>query len=145
MESAERLEDALARMRFAVEAEDFVLLGFPEAPSPADMDSMQPPAQMIVEPGATSMLVRARHAPKILARHAGVEQQVGLRWIRFELPMGWELVGFLARVTSALAAAGVPLGAVCSYHRDHLFVAGPHLEATLEVLGQLFPDGLAEE
>ena len=40
--------------------------------------------------------------------------------------MGWELVGFLALVTGRLAAAGVPLGAVCGFQRDHLFVAERH-------------------
>ena len=53
--------------------------------------------------------------------------------------MGWEVVGFLARVTGALAAAGVPLGAVCGFSRDHLFVAEAHLERALETLRGSFP------
>ena len=64
----------------------------------------------------------------------------GLVWIRFDAPMGWEVVGFLALVTGRLAEAGVPIGAVCSFSRDHLFVAESYLERTREVLGGLFPE-----
>lgn len=53
--------------------------------------------------------------------------------------MGWEVVGFLARVTAALAAAGVPLGAVCGYSQGHLFVAQAHRDMTRRVLDELFP------
>ena len=61
------------------------------------------------------------------------------RWIRFETPMDLELVGFLAAVAGKLAAAGVPIGAVCGYSRDHLFVSERHLPRALEVLRELFP------
>ena len=55
--------------------------------------------------------------------------------------MTWELVGFLALVTSRLAQAGVPLGAVCGYSRDHLFVARCHAERARGILRELFPSG----
>ena len=59
--------------------------------------------------------------------------------IRFRMAMDWELVGFLALVTGRLAEAGVPVGAVCGFSRDHLFVARPHLERAEDVLEALFP------
>ena len=44
------------------------------------------------------------------------------------------------QINSALAEAGVPIGAVCGYSRDHLFVGRAHLERTQVVLGALFPE-----
>lgn len=40
----------------------------------------------------------------------------------FSVAMDWQVVGFLAAVTGLLAGAGIPLGAVCGYYRDHLFI-----------------------
>lgn len=53
--------------------------------------------------------------------------------------MGWEEVGVLARVTAALAAAGVPRGAVCANSQGHLFVAQAHRHTARRVLDELFP------
>jgi hypothetical protein len=40
--------------------------------------------------------------------------------------MDWQVVGFLATVTALLAQAGIPLGAICGYYRDHLFISVEH-------------------
>jgi hypothetical protein len=58
--------------------------------------------------------------------------------VRFDLPMDWQVVGFLALVTGELAKAGVSVGAVCGFHRDHLFVAGHNLPKAEAALGRLF-------
>ncbi len=133
------LEHALAAMSWRFEPGRFVLLGFPEPPTPADWEALQPPAQLVLEEGETTLLVPAGRLAEVLARHPASRVQEGLLWIRFEAAMGWEVVGFLARVTAALAAAGVPLGAVCGYSRDHLFVAQAHRDTTRRVLDELFP------
>jgi hypothetical protein len=76
----------------------------------------------------------------LAAGHANARVERDLAWIRFDAPMGWELVGFLAHVTGRLAAAGVPLGCVCAHARDHLFVARVHLERARSTLRALFPE-----
>jgi hypothetical protein len=58
----------------------------------------------------------------------------GQRLVTFETPMSWDVVGFLARVTSALAEGGVPLGAICGFDRDHLFLGERHLERARAIL-----------
>ena len=90
--------------------------------------------------GETSLLVRAEHAADVEARHPDARCEKDLCWIRFETPMDWGLVGFLALVAGRLAEAGVPIGAVCGYSRDHLFVAEKHLAQTRSVLATLFPE-----
>ena len=139
-EPAKDLQDALARMRWRVEPGRFALLGFAEPPSAEDLASIgEGPGQIVREGGETTLLVPAERAAAALARHAGAALERDLCWIRFEVPMEWELVGFLALVTGRLAAEGVPLGAVCAYSRDHLFVAAPHLARAAAALERLFP------
>jgi hypothetical protein len=140
---ARGLEEALARMQFRVESGRFVLLGFDEPPAAADLAALRPPAQLVIEAGETSLLLREELLAAALARHPRARVERDLAWIRFEAPMGWELVGFLARVTAELARAGVPLGAVCGFSRDHLFVPARHLETARACLARLFPEDVS--
>ena len=136
------LDQALQAMRWEVLEGSFCLVGMEQSPAPEDLALIgEEPAQLIREGGETTLLVRDEHARELLARHPGARALRDLCWIRFRLPMTWELVGFLALVTGRLAEAGVPLGAVCGFSRDHLFVARAHLQQALEVLDGLFPEG----
>jgi len=56
------------------------------------------------------------------------------RAISFDLDLPDGLVGFMAAISGALAAAGVPLLAVCGYARDHLLVREEHLERALHAI-----------
>jgi hypothetical protein len=134
------LEAALAGMTFTIVPGRWALIGIDGPPLPADVAHLEHgPAALVREPGASTLLVRMEHADAILARHPGARMERDLAWIRFDLPMNWEVVGFLALVTGALAKAGVSVGAVCGFHRDHLFVAGSNLAKAEAALGRLFP------
>jgi len=129
-------------MTWTVETGSFVLLGFPEPPGDADLACLaDPPGQIVREAGETTLLVRGEHAPGILARHPRARLQRDLAWIRFDTPMSWNVVGFLALVSRKLAEAGVPIGAVCGFGRDHLFVARERLATASAVLERVFPGG----
>lgn len=132
---ARSLEDAWSGMTWEVEPGTFALLGFAEEPTAGDLEGLaRGPAQLIREDGETTLLVPEEAVPAALARHPGAALERDLVWIRFRTPMGWEVVGFLARVTGDLAAAGVPLGAICGFSRDHLFLARRYLPRASEVL-----------
>lgn len=120
--SARNLDEAMASMRWVLEPGQFILVGLERLPDSGDYELLDPPAQIIVEQGETTLLVAARHEPEIIRRDPAARIERGLVWIRFEQTMGWEVVGFLARITTALANGGVPLGAVCGFSRDHLFI-----------------------
>jgi hypothetical protein len=138
-EPAVDLDQALSRMTYEVVAGKFALTGFPEEPSPGDLEALAGgPGQLIREGGETTLLVPEGSLPGVLQAHPSASVESGLIWIRFRAPMSWEVVGFLARVTSALAAAGVPLGAVCGFSRDHLFIHERFLESTIAVLDEHF-------
>jgi hypothetical protein len=135
------LQEAVGRMAWTVEPDAFALIGFRGPPQAGDLDCLAPPpAQLVREPGETTLLVRDDRAAEVLARHADARCERDLAWIRFDTAMGWEVVGFLALVSGELARAGVPIGAVCGFHRDHLFVSRARLDATRAVLDRLFPN-----
>lgn len=72
---------------------------------------------------------RIRHA----LRDAKVER--GFRLLTFDLELAWNVVGYLARVTEILAAAGISVGALSSFSRDHLLIKQDQLGSALRVLG----------
>lgn len=137
--AAEHLDEAWRRMSFEVLEGRFVLAGFEQAPRAADLEALgEGPGQLIREGGETSLLIAADGLQALRERHPNARLERDLVWIRFRAPMSWDVVGFLARVTSELAKAGVPLGAVCGFSRDHLFVHESFLEDTTSVLSALF-------
>ena len=70
-----------------------------------------------------------RHA----ARDARVES--GFRLVTLGVELGWDVVGFLAHVTAILAAAGLAVGALSAFSRDHLLVKQDDLGRALRALG----------
>ena len=70
-----------------------------------------------------------RHA----ARDAKVEGD--FRLVTFDIELAWDVVGFLARVAEILAAAGVAVGALSAFSRDHLLVKQADLARALLALG----------
>lgn len=73
---------------------------------------------------------RIRHA----VRDARVERD--FRLLTFDIELPWNVVGYLARVTEILAAAGISVGALSSFSRDHLLVKQEDLGNALRVLGE---------
>jgi hypothetical protein len=137
---ARSLADALVGTTWRAEEGRFALVGIDEGPRVEDLALLgRAPAQIIREEEGTTLLVAEDALDGVLERHPQARVERGLVWIRISVAMDWELVGFLAHVTTALSQAGVPLGCVCSFDRDHLFVAEAHFVVAAEVLDGLFP------
>lgn len=71
-------------------------------------------------------------------RHAARDARVegGFRLLTLDIELGWEVVGYLARVTTILAEAGIPVGALSAFSRDHLLIKQDDLGKALRVLGE---------
>ncbi|HML25026.1 MAG TPA: ACT domain-containing protein [Aggregatilinea sp.] len=66
------------------------------------------------------------------------------RLITFDLPLDFELIGFMALVSRVLADAGVSILAVSAFERDHLLVPASQFEtawAALEAAKNALPAG----
>lgn len=68
------------------------------------------------------------------ARDARVEG--GFRLVTLNIELGWDVVGFLARVTEILAAEGISIGALTAFSRDHLLIKQDDLGKALRILGE---------
>ncbi|MEM1450355.1 MAG: ACT domain-containing protein [Planctomycetota bacterium] len=144
-EPAQRLDEALATMRWHEVPGRFAIVGIEGPPDLEDLGALAKPAQLIVEDDETTLLVHEDRLAHLLERHPDAKVELDLTWFTFETPMDWEVVGFLAHVTRALAEEGVSLGAVCGYSRDHVFVHARHRETTRRILGGMFPEGVAPQ
>ena len=71
-------------------------------------------------------------------RHAARDAKVegGFRLVTLDIELAWNVVGFLARVTEVLASAGVSVGALSAFSRDHLLIKQDDLGKALRVLGE---------
>ena len=71
-------------------------------------------------------------------RHAARDARVegGFRLVTLDIELPWNVVGFLARVTEILAAAGISVGALSAFSRDHLLIRQDDLGKALRVLGE---------
>lgn len=135
---ADTLAQALATMRFRVRPGPYALVGLPRGRAAAALEAMRAAGagevvQVTLEPDVVTVIASESRADA-LAREAGARAELGYRLITFETPMTWDVVGFFALATGALAAVGVPLGAICGFDQDHFFVREKHLERARSAL-----------
>lgn len=71
-----------------------------------------------------------RHA----ARDAKVES--GFRLVTFDIELAWNVVGFLAHVTTILAKENISVGAISAFSRDHLLIKQDDVGRALKVLSE---------
>ena len=141
-EHASDLGDALARMTWRELPEPYALLGCSaEALTPellVEFSDGAAPRQLTREAEGWTLLLPDSEAQGWLERLPGARCTRPWVWLRFELPMAWDLVGFLAHVTGLLARAGISVGAICGYDRDHLIVSAEQRDAARSVLERAF-------
>lgn len=135
------VEELLRRAKVEVAPETFVVAGLrhDEWARLLENPELSPRAD------ATMMLLRDRYevtlvveeedwrAMRHVVRDARVE--AGWRLVTFDVVLPWDLVGFLAHVTRILAEAGVSVGALTAFSRDHLLVKQENLAKALRALG----------
>ncbi|MDG4885187.1 ACT domain-containing protein [Mesorhizobium sp. WSM4884] len=71
------------------------------------------------------------------AKSAGPAGTFRCRMITLNIHSSLEAVGFLAAITTRLAAAGMGVNPVSAFYHDHLFVPAERAEEALAILRQL--------
>ncbi|CCE03855.1 ACT domain-containing protein [Bradyrhizobium sp. STM 3809] len=71
------------------------------------------------------------------AERAGLAYRFASRLITLSVHSALDAVGFLAAVTTALAAAGISVNAVSAFHHDHLFVPDAQAGQAMRVLQEM--------
>ncbi len=69
-------------------------------------------------------------------RHATISD-AAYRLITLDIELDTELVGFMALVSGALAAAGIPILTYAAFSRDHVVVRADDFEKAMRALSQL--------
>lgn len=59
------------------------------------------------------------------------------RLITFDVMLESSLVGFMAHISTALAAANIPIFPYAAFARDHLFVSSNHFNTAIDLLKAL--------
>lgn len=136
------VEEMLRTAQVVVAPETFVLVGLSHADwrrlleQPELSPDGSKPFMLLRDAYETTLLLpeedwqRMRHA----ARNARLEKDFRLLTINLEL--SWEVVGFMARVTTILASAGVSIGPLSAFSRDHLLIKQQDLPTALRALGE---------
>lgn len=138
----ESAADLLRRTRIEVAPATFYLVGMREE----DWSRLLEQPELSPRPHVPFMLLRDGFEVTLLLeeedwlvmRHAVREARVegGWRLVTFDIQLGWNVTGFLARVTEILAAANIPTGALTAFSRDHLLIKQSDLGTALRVLGE---------
>ena len=131
------LEDALGAMRPSIDDHRFSLVRLPDTPA-ADRSADKPPSFMLCGPdGETTLCLEEGEAHRLGASMEGAEIQGPFAWIGLGADLPADLVGFMAALTTALAAADIPVVAFGGARRDYLLVPSDLAETALGVLEAL--------
>ncbi len=141
MNNSLSIADLLSRTRVEVAPETYFLISLRHE----DWQRLLENPELSPRGDAPYMLLRDKHEVTLLldetdwqtmryaARDARVEG--GFRLVTMDIELEWNVVGFLARVTEILAGAGIAVGALSAFSRDHLLIKQDDLGTALRVLG----------
>ena len=134
--------ELLRRTKVEIAPAAFVLVGV----SHHDWARLLEQPELSPRAGAPFMLLRDKYEVTLLLeeadwqtmRHAvrDARAEAGFRLVTLDIELGWHVVGYLALVTELLARAGISVGALSAFSRDHLLIKQNDLGAALRVLGE---------
>jgi hypothetical protein len=123
------LQKLLASMTPRLHPEVYVFTTLPPgAPLPKGLV----PVMRFIEREGTTLILAESHA-----KAAGFLGTFRCRMITLDIHSSLEAVGFLAAITTRLAAAGMGVNPVSAFYHDHLFVPAERAEEALAILHKL--------
>ena len=108
------LEKLLQNMKPEMHDGIFVFCSIPEG---KEIPAALRPVHIFREHEGTALIVRREQA-----EGAELPHQFASRMITLTVHSSLEAIGFLAAITTRLAAAGISVNAVSAFYHDHLFV-----------------------
>jgi hypothetical protein len=89
---------------------------------------------LIADKDEITLLLAQRVWERIAARFPDHRVAAPYRLITFDLPLDFELVGFMALVSGVLARARVSILAISAFERDHIFVPAASFQTAWDTL-----------
>ena len=122
------LDQLLANMSPVLDPETYVFATLPDQDLPLGLA----PLMVFQEIEGTTLIVT-----KARALNCGIAHQFECRRITLNVHSALEGVGFIARIASALAAAGMGVNPVAGYFHDHLFVPAARAADAMALLADI--------
>ena len=129
MTGGTELRALLADMRPVLQPDTFV---FATVDDDVELPVGLDPVMVFREAEGRTLILR-----EVDAAAAGIPSTFPSRMITLEVHSALEAVGFLAAITTALAAAGMGVNPVAGYFHDHLFVPAERADDAMAVLLRL--------
>ncbi len=135
-------DQALAAATFENDGQDYCLLRLPAgaitAASGVVAQIAEPFCALVIDRHEVSLILPRDALAKFQARLPDVEVASEVcRLITVDVFMEPELTGLVARISAALALAGIPILPFASFSRDHFLVPAELLDDALSALRQL--------
>ena len=130
MSGEKRLEVLLKSMRPVLKEGEFVFCTLPHPATP-DLAALAPRGLFHEDEGLTLLLARER------ADAAGLAYSGAFRQVTLSVHSSLDAVGFIAAVSTRLAAHGIGVNPVAAYYHDHLFVPAARATEAVALLESL--------
>ena len=121
------LDVLLKSLRPVLKEGEYVFCTLPHPASP-DLGALAPVGLFHEDEGLTLILRRER------ADAAGLSYAGAFRWVTLSVHSSLEAVGFIAALSTRLAAHGIGVNPVAAYFHDHLFVPAARATEALALL-----------
>jgi hypothetical protein len=139
---AQTVEQALAAAIIYSDNVDYGLIKLPARGITAAAGSIaeigEPFAALITDKDEVTLLIPVEGVEEFADRLHNYEvSAITYRLITLDVELDPQLTGFIARISAALAAAGISILPYAAYTRDHLFVPADQFDNALAALKQL--------
>ena len=146
IEMMEAVEQVLAEAVFYSDNREYALVGLPVSAVTAAAGIIaeigEPFSALIVDKDEVSLMIPSEALEFFASRLPGYTTGDTLyRLITIDVEVGPELIGFMARISTALAKAEVSVFPYAAYSRDHVFVPAEQVNNAISSLEGLRAGG----
>lgn len=139
---SQTLEQALQQARFVADSQEYRMLRLPPGAITAAAGVLaeigEPFSAVLADQYEVTLIVPAEAVEDFAHRLPGHQaSETVFRLITLDVVLEHNLVGFMARVAAALAAAQISVMPYAAFSRDHVLVAASDLDRALAALSRL--------
>ncbi|MGQ9887019.1 MAG: ACT domain-containing protein [Aggregatilineales bacterium] len=139
---SQTVEQALQQARFLADSQEYRLLRLPPSAITAAAGVLaeigEPFGAVLADQHEVTLVVPAEAVADFAPRLPGYQASESVfRLITLDIALEHNLVGLMARVAAALAAAQISVMPYAAFSRDHLLVAASDLDRALAALSRL--------
>lgn len=136
------IQHALTLAEFYSDHEDYVLIKLPSSAITVAAGILaeigEPFGVLILDKDEVSLLITRDDLEEFRRRIPDCQvSDKTFRLITIDVELEFDLVGFMAHLSAALAASNISILTYGAYSRDHFLISAEHFEKALQILEQL--------